>query len=189
VDNGHCFKNVSHLQRWVTVLNSNESDSLALPPGLTKDKAKSLLQRLRGRRDERKFLLWKVQEFRSFVRVIIAMWLLRWPGGPIIWPLCCYVFRKDFQFVVNSQEHDFRVPPPTKSNFTLGMFFLSSFHFQCFCWIFAFHTCNLLHDLDAGWITSNDFEVCINFNFYCSGYCQCQLFVIRCVFHLRYKQY
>lgn len=87
---------------------------LALPPGLTKDQAKSLLQRLQGRRDEKKFLLWKVQEFRSFVRVIMAMWhftLARWPYHLAIVLLCFQDgLSDDFYFVVNSQE---LTPSPT----------------------------------------------------------------------------
>ena len=124
---------------------------------------------------------------RSFGVSFESSWgcdILRWPGGPIIWPLFCYVFRMDFQmtFILLWIPRSWLLSLPTwsiflASNFPLGMFFLSSFHFQCFWWIFAFHTCNFLHDFEASWIM-NDFEVCINLNFYCSGYCHChcQLF-------------
>ena len=52
-----------------------------------------------------------VSEFRSSHHSDVTFTLARWPYHLAI--VLSYVFRMDFQFVVNSQEHDFRVPPPS----------------------------------------------------------------------------
>lgn len=181
----------------VTVLNFNESDSLGLASRVDQGPSKVSVATFTGPTWWKKVPVVEgpgVSEFCSSHHSDVTFYV-----GPVAlsfghcFKLCFQDGLLNLLWIPRNMTSGFR-PLPTwsiflASNFTVGMFFLSSFHFQCFCWIFAFHTCNLLHDLEAGWITSNDFEVCINFNFYCPGYCHCQLFVIRCVFHLRYKKY